>query len=190
VDEATARRLAAMARAFATGKVTGVSYEDEGVLVHVTLDSGEPVDCRRMLGYGGAKAGAGYGDFWEPDTDQEVLVLLLDGDTNEAILVGPLQTLQVPTPEGAGSGKRVIVVRPGDELVVEATGDITARTTKTLRGQGAERVELANSDAALTPAADGVVTACCACVWGGTHAVDHSWGVLAEKGAEPEIGRG
>jgi phage baseplate assembly protein gpV len=182
------RALAAMAGNLAIGTVQGVEYDAEGVLVRVTLAAGgEDVTCRRMLGYGGATSGDGYGDFWEPDVDQEVLVALLGGDPNAAILLGPLQTLKSPTPAGVGPGKRVIVVRHGDSVEVHATGDVSVTTTGTVRVEGAAAVKLANSDAPLAYV-DGVVTGACMCQWGGMH-TDHSAGVLAEK-TPPPVGRG
>jgi hypothetical protein len=123
------RRLAAMGRSLAIGTVRKVTTDEEGPLVEVTLASGEPVLCRRLMLYGGDA----FGLFTDESEGLEVLVALLAGDLNEAVLLGVLMTTAQAQAAEAAAGKFVLRIRDGNPFVVRATADIDAETTARIR---------------------------------------------------------
>lgn len=74
------------------------------------------------LDYGGPD----FGDWFEPEVGDHVLVALCakhDGDNEEAIVTNRLWSKKHRKPQASATGKRLIIVRPGDSLEIQVSED-------------------------------------------------------------------
>jgi len=103
------------------GLIKSLSIEEDGIFCEVELPAERngagdvvTIGCRLALTY----CGASWGLVTEPEVGDEVVVAVPRGDIAEGgVIIGRMPTEEDTLPSGVGSGRVLLVVKPGAELL-------------------------------------------------------------------------
>ncbi len=100
---------------------TGTDEEEQILDIRVRL---MPGDIEMFAEWSGPYIGPSHGDWFEPAVGDHCIVGVCakhEGDNEEAIILGGLWSKAHPKPNVSAAGKRLMIVRPGDSLEIQAS---------------------------------------------------------------------